>query len=137
MDTIEIKTLIDITTTGVIRQHPDTEKEYNQQRNWITLLQCIGLRAIIEYQRNPTVETLDVKGLGFGSKYKGEHRVWTFRFVTDRSNSFQSDDGRLSLLLNDLHQVPVAKNLEESINITKAVFDLFDTGYKNTTVALV
>jgi hypothetical protein len=138
MQTIEIKTLIDITNTDVIRHRPENDKEFNQQKNWITLLQCIGLRSIIEYENPALCDTVDVKDLQFGSKYKGKHKVWTFKFTTDRMNSFLSDDDDpLGLLTPDLHQVPVIKNLEESINISKAVFDLSDAEYKNTTIALL
>ena len=37
-------TLIDITPTGVTRDLGDKELERNQQRNWETVLQCIGIR---------------------------------------------------------------------------------------------
>lgn len=137
METIEIKTLVDITNSTVTRFNKGLEKEYNQHRNWITLLQCIGLRAIIEFDQNPTSELIDIKSLGFGSKLKGKHRVWTFRFTTDRSQTYLSDEGEIGHLINDLHQVPIIKNLDETINISKAVFDLKDTSNRNTIVSLV
>lgn len=137
METIEIKTLIDITNSSVTRFNKDLEKEYNQHRNWTTLLQCIGLRSIVEYDQSPASELVEIKSLGFGSKIKGKHRVWTFRFTTDRSESYLSEEGDLGHLINDLHQVPVIKNLDETINISKEVFDLKDLGNKNTIVSLV
>jgi hypothetical protein len=137
MQTIEIKTLIDITNTGVNRPNPEKEREFNQQRNWTTLMQCIGLRSIITYQKKPSSEMIELKGLEFGSRYKGKHRVWTFEFNTDRSRIYENADGPMGLLINDLHQVPVIKNINETINISKAVFDLTDPGYKNTTVRLI
>jgi len=38
-------TLVDITATGVIRHTNDNELLRNQQRNWETVLQCIGIKA--------------------------------------------------------------------------------------------
>ena len=38
-------TLVDITATGVIRHTTADEIPRNQQRNWETVLQCIGIKA--------------------------------------------------------------------------------------------
>jgi len=138
MQIIEIKTLLDITKTGVNRHKVDSDKEFNQQKNYITLLQCIGLRSIIDYQETPVSETIELKEAKFGSKYKGKHRVWTFRFTTDRLDSFVDDEGNpLGLLATDLQGVPVIKNLDETINISKAVFDLSDLNWKNTIITSI
>lgn len=136
MEYIEIKTLIDITKPEKInRPGQGTELEQSQYKNWITLQQCLGLRAIIEYEKEPLSQIIDVKGLGFGNKFKGEHRVWSFRFWPDRSSSYDSDNSdnsdNIELLENDLHQVPIIKNLNETINTQTAVFDLKDNQYKN------
>lgn len=137
MEFIEIKTLIDITNTDLRRPQHHVTKESNQYRNWITFLQCLGLRCIIDYDYDPIVEEVDVKGLGFGSKYKGPQKVWTFKFNTDVNDGYKDENGQLGLLINDLHQVPVNENLDESINIPKAVFDLADPAWKNTIVVLL
>jgi hypothetical protein len=135
MEIIEIKTLIDITKPNVNRPGQGTELEQNQFKNWTTLQQCIGLRSNIEYDNPPAVETIDIKGLGFGSKYKGINRVWTFKFNTDRSQAYLDDKGNiLGLLLQDINYVPIIKKLEETINISKAVFDLDSAQYKNTII---
>jgi hypothetical protein len=55
METIEIKTLIDITNTNKARSLAGQEFEHNQFKNWTTLLQCLGLRAIIHYDNSSTV----------------------------------------------------------------------------------
>jgi hypothetical protein len=138
MEIIEIKTLIDITNTNINRPSKEKEKEFNQYKNWTTLLQCIGLRSIISYESNPSNEVRDIKNLGFGTKFKGKHRVWTFRFVTDRNHSYLDSKGaELGFLVADLHEVPVIKNLNETINIEKPIFDLSDDTYKNTLIRKV
>ena len=136
MEIIEIKTLIDITNTNLKRPNTLADLESNQYRNWTTFLQCIGLRCIISYDKNPAVATVDIKDLGFGSKYKGKHAVWTFRFTTDRDDSYQHEDNQIGLLINDLHQVPIMEKLNETINIQKAVFDLTSKDWCNTVVTL-
>lgn len=137
METIEIRTLIDITRTDVTRNKPGFEKQYNQFKNWTTLLQCIGLRAIIDYDCPPEMLSVDIKQEKFGSKLKGKHNVWIFKFRTDRSGCYVKDNNELGHLLDDLHNVPIIKNLDESINISKPVFDLLDKSYCNTTITKV
>jgi len=134
MQVVEIKTLIDITNTNVRRSTQGTAQQLDQFRNWTTLLQCIGMRAIIEYDRESTVEEIDVKGLGFGTNYKGKHRVWTFHFRPDRSDAFVEHNDPIAHLKNDLDKIPIIVNLTETINIEQAVFDVTDFIFKNTVV---
>jgi len=135
MDIIEIKTLIDITNTGVIRPRQGSQQELDQHKNFITLSQCSEMRSIISYDNPPTQETVDVKSLGFGSAHKGKHTIWTFTFRPDRSGVYMNEHGdTLGCLIDDLHEVPIIKNLTETINIDKAVFDLKDTLNKNTII---
>jgi hypothetical protein len=136
MEQITIKTLIDVTNTDVRRTNQGTAIEVDQYRNWITLKQCIELRSLFEYDRNPTSEVIDIKGLGFGTDYKGPHRVWTFTFRPDRSGAFGSEDSQYGLLEEGMHLVPVIKNLTETINTSKAVFDLKDKKSQNTVITL-
>lgn len=138
MEKIEIKTLIDITNTRVNRLGQGNQVQIDQQRNFITLIQCAEIKSIIEYTFSPTMEEVDLKKLGFGSHYKGRHSVWTFRFQTDRSGVYQDDNGDpVGLLLEDLHEVPIIKNLSETINIDKPIFDCKDQITKNTLVTLL
>jgi hypothetical protein len=131
MNIVEIKTLVDITRTGTSRGSQGNQQELNQQRNWTTLSQCIELRSIIEYDSFPTVETVDIKGMGFGTKYKGKQQVWTFRFETDRPYVYGE---HCELLIEDMDQVPIIKKLTESVNIDTAVFDTKSDVSKNTII---
>jgi hypothetical protein len=137
MEIIEIKTLIDITDTGVRRSSQGSQQEIDQCRNWTTLLQCVELRSVVEYDFKPSVETVDVRGLGFGKKFKGEHRVWTWRFRPDREMVYGDATGSLGGLAADVDQVPIIQNLTESINIDKPVFELTDPDFKNTLIKTV
>lgn len=135
MEIIEIQTLIDITNTRVTRPNQGTQLEVDQQRNFVTLTQCLEIRSIVFYDSKPVVNQVDVKGLGFGTAYKGKQNVWTFVFSTDRDGVYMDDAGDpIGALLEDLHEVPIIKNLSETINIEKAFFDCKDTRYKNTII---
>jgi hypothetical protein len=135
MQIIEISTLIDITNTQITRPNQGTQLEIDQHRNFITLIQCAEIRSIISFDNRPVVSTVDVKGLGFGSEYKGKHRIWTFTFVPDRVDVYlDNKNNELGALASDLDNVPIIKNLTETVNIAKAVFDCNNSATKNITI---
>jgi hypothetical protein len=134
MQTIEIKTLIDVTETKVVRLNQGTPIEHDQHRNFVTLKQCIEIRSNITYDFIPTKEVIDVKDMGFGSQYKGKHAVWTFRFRPDLSGVYSDGKNEIGCLFDDVHGVPVIEKLTETINIDKAIFDLTNNLSKNTII---
>lgn len=135
MEIIEIQTLVDITNTKVNRPNQGTQMAYDQNRNFITLRQCIEIRSIVSYDNPPMVEEIDVKGLGFGSEFKGKQKVWTFKFVPDRSGVYTSESGDpIGSLIEDVDAVPIIKNLTETVNIDKAIFDCKNISTKNTII---
>ena len=138
MDLIEVKTLVDITKTRAIRNTQGSKLEQDQYKNFQTLCQCLEIRSIIAYDNSPSVDFIDVKGLNFGSEYKGKHKVWTFKFVPDRVGVYASDDGTdpVGNLIDDLDFVPIIKNLEETVNIDKAMFNCKDAKLKNIVVSV-
>lgn len=137
MEVIEIKTLVDITDTKAARPNQGTVLEQGQYKNFITLKQCLELRANIIYETGAQIETQDLKELGFGSKYKGKHKIWTFRFSPERTGAYTENGNEVGCLLHELDQIPIIKNLNETINIDKAVFDITDTACKNTIVTAI
>ena len=134
MQTIEIKTLLDITDTKIIRSTQGSQLEHDQYRNFTTLRQCSELRSIISYDHGPSFETVDIKDLGFGSKYKGKHTVWTWIFYPDRTGVYRDENTEIGLLINDIDGVPIVKNLTETINIDKAIFELKSSSATNTII---
>lgn len=137
MQVIEIKTLVDITDTGVRRPSQGSQQQLDQFKNWITLKQCVELRSVVEYDQVPTVDSVDIKGLGFGRAYKGKHSVWTWRVRPDRDGIYADSTGPIGSLQGDIDQVPIIQKLTETINIDKPVFDLTDPEFKNTTIKLL
>jgi hypothetical protein len=83
------------------------------------------------------IEERAIKEFKFGSQYSGKERLWTFEFTTDRDDCWYDHDDALHLLLEDLHNVPIIKNLNETINIDKTIFDLKSEQFRNTTVQIV
>lgn len=138
MEVIEIQTLIDITNTRVIRLSQGNQLQLDQQRNFITLMQCIELRSIVTYDDVPRTSLIDIKDRGFGSDYKGKHCVWTFSIRPDRGGMFGDDEGNsVGLLENDLHEVPIIKKLQETINIDVPIFDCKNQKSKNTVIKIL
>ena len=137
MDSIEIRTLIDITKTKAVRSTQGSRLEQDQYKNFQTLCQCLEIRSIIAYDYPPQVEEVDIKGQGFGTEYKGKHCVWTFRFTPDRVGVYSDEDGDLvGNLIEDLDLVPIIKNLEETVNIDKAMFNCRDAKLRNIVVSI-
>jgi hypothetical protein len=134
MDRIEIRTLVDITNTKVNRPNQGSQLEYDQNRNFITLRQCVELRSIVSFDNPPRCEEIEVDGLGFGPDYKGLHKVWIFEFTPDRSGVYLQNNDPIGGLVDDLDSVPIIKNLTETINIAKAIFDCKNTASKNTII---
>jgi hypothetical protein len=135
MDVIEIHTLIDITNTRVVRPNQGTALAYDQNRNFITLIQCVELRSIITYNNAPTSKIMNIDDMGFGGDYNGEQKVWTFTFMPDRVGIYNIDKrGPGGALIDDIDRVPIIKNLTETINIAKAIFDCTNVSTKNTLI---
>lgn len=135
MELIEIKTLVDITNNKANRSMLASQLEQDQTRNFNTLRQCLELRSIIIFDDNPLMEEIEINKLNFGKEYKGKHKVWTFTFRTDRAGNYTDERGNaIGLLLDDIHQVPIIKNLAETINISKAIFDCKNINTKNTII---
>jgi len=137
MQVIEIKTLIDVTDTKVNRPRAGLQTEHDQFKNWSTLKQCVELRSNITFETSPVVETVDVKELGFGSKFKGKHQVWTFRFTPERTGAYVEGYNEIGALINDIQGVPVIQKLKETINMDKAIFELKDALTKNTIIKAI
>jgi hypothetical protein len=114
-------TLVDITETKVIRDVVSLELERNQQRNWETVIQSIGLRA---QPQNIALRTDEVplENYEFGELYKGTHRVWSFAFTTDYPGVFDDGKDPIGLLESDFNEVPVVTYLSETARFLLPLF---------------
>ena len=110
----KLTTIIDITQT--LARRGDNKKLVNQQANYNTMIQTIGLRVNI----NPNsckVEVANIKGLGFGDTFKGKHRYWEFTFDVEAEDALTLD-----MLATDFDLVPVITNLDETTTPGTKVF---------------
>jgi hypothetical protein len=114
-------TLVDITETMMIRDLDGKELERNQQRNWETVLQCIGLRA---QPQNMAwrVDEVSLEKYEFGDLYKGIHKVWSFAFTTDYPGVFDDGKDPIGLLESDFDEVPVVTYLTETARFLLPLF---------------
>lgn len=126
---ITIKTLIDITKTGVRRHDSKDPVKLAQQANFNTLQQIINLRGLIEANADPSIETTKLNG-EFGSKFKGEHKVWTYEFTIDRDEVYNDGTDKLGLLKQDFNGIPVVGALTETIS-KPSVFNVDGNTDKN------
>ena len=107
-------TLIDITPTGVIKG--DSSKR-DQQRNWETVLQVLGLKTQPIILGGPELLS-DIDGVSkiFGEFYQTMQKVWIFKFASER-NIYTVDQ-----LYEDFEQVPVITGLDESARFMLPIF---------------
>jgi len=114
-------TLVDITNTGVTRDRGTQELERNQQRNWETVIQCVGLRAqpmgLIQQINDGNLDNYE-----FGEMYTGHHRVWSFAFTVEHDSVFQKNDDVLYYLNESFDQVPVITYLNETAKFMLPIF---------------
>jgi hypothetical protein len=114
-------TLVDITPTGAIRNDTGNELERNQQRNWETVLQCIGIRAQpvdISWRQ----DLVNLNSYEFGEMYQGEHKVWSFAFAVEHAGVFGSTQDPVRLLNEDFDEVPIVPYLTETARFMLPVF---------------
>jgi hypothetical protein len=124
MNTFTCYTLVDITQTGVIRDHAGQELQRNQQRNWETVLQCIGLRAqpIDIHMLHGPVVAADISDYEFGEMYTGKHNIWIFHFVVEHPGVFARDSDPLHYLNESFNEVPVITYLTETARFLLPIF---------------
>jgi hypothetical protein len=113
-------TLVDITATGDVRGHDQHRRD--QQRNWETVLQVIGLRAQPVELQEPYSWVMPVEHWEFGDFFAGEHRVWVWLFAIEHVNAFASDLGPTALLEESFEQVPVIQGLDETARFMLPIF---------------
>ena len=121
----KLTTVVDITQTNA-RRGEDKKKE-NQQANFNTMFQTIGLRVNVE-PLGCTQSVIDVDKLEykFGSAIKGKQRVWTFEFENTYEGALTLD-----MMIDDFDLVPVIVNLEETAANTNNIFSTKHVTDKN------
>lgn len=120
--------LVDITATGIVRDSSNNNLERNQQRNWETLLQCIGLRTQPQNIHPPVqYENIDLSTMNFGDLYTGEQHVWSWQWTVELDNVYDLPGLPLGGLMQDLEQVPIITGLNETAKFMLPIFYPYGT----------
>lgn len=98
MAKIEIRTTVDITNTNVRRPDQGTDKQLNQERNFTTFQQVLGLRSVFYMIQKPVFED----------------GHWTFVIEPDREGVYDLNNDPVGLLKEDLENVPIITGLDET-----------------------
>ena len=117
-------TLIDITCTGI--NDPVQALPYQQQQNFNTFCQFIGLRT---QPLNIAVEQLedqDLASFKFGSKYTGTATVWKITWSVEVLG--YSD---IPELKQDADGIPIHTNLTESVDLSSQVLETKNSQRRN------
>ena len=116
-------TLVDITATGVTRYRPEQEHERDQQRNWETVLQTLGLRTQPMMIQQPVVTESQLgDGWEFGEYYQGRHKIWLWTFAVETADIFLLDNNPIGGLEKDFEQVPIIQGLNETARFMLPIF---------------
>ena len=119
-----IDTVVDVTETNARRGQAE-KLSLDQQANYNTLLQTIGLRCNAE-PISLTATIKDVSKLGFGDAIKGKQRVWTFEFDNPYEGALTVD-----MLNDDFDLIPIINNLNETANINNSIFSTKNPNDRN------
>lgn len=109
MQTISLKTTVDITATNPTRDEKDPIL-IAQQGNFNSLIQGIGMRANIYYEFNPMVTT------------EASVKYWNWAFKVEQQGIWQVGTDQLALLNSDLDGIPIIGTLTNTTDIKPAVF---------------
>ena len=111
----QIITMVDITRTDPARDETDRVK-LGQQANFNSLVQAIGMRSNVTWIRDPESHTGRLPG-GTG---KANHWIW--EFDAEREDVFLKQGDAVALLVDDLDGVPIVDRLNNTVELTPAVF---------------
>ena len=133
MQRINVVTYFDCTQTNTTSYRKiknsntfTTAKEWdysrNQQRNFETVTQIIGLRAQpinLEIPHNVKVDLAEHK---FGTDFTGVQAVWSFTFTVEHTAVFDRDNTSLRALVLDMDNIPCIIKMTETVTIVSPVF---------------
>jgi hypothetical protein len=113
-------TLVDITATGQYRHEQGRQKELNQQQNFDTVLQTLGLRGNVYYTVKPTV--IEATGKSQGFAVNKTVKMWQFEWQMEIDYLFEKGGDPIHWLKHDFDLIPIIPNLDESIVLKRPMF---------------
>lgn len=116
----KLYTLVDITNTKQYQNSAENRQARSQQQNFDTVIQTIGMRANIEYSKQPEV-TIDIP-----KKYHLEgsslSNIWIFEWRVEREFLFLDGDDHVGYLKQLFNLVPYIPDLTETAVSSKPIF---------------
>ena len=112
----QIVTLVDITRSQPARDDINITL-LGQQANFNSLVQAIGMRSNVEWQRDPVKHTGRLP-----NPASGKATYWIWEFDCERDQVFLQDGDPVYLLVHDLNHVPIIADLENTEDINPAAF---------------
>jgi hypothetical protein len=113
-------TTVDITSTGQYRINSSREIDRWKEQNFQTVLQTIGIRGNITFDKLPRMTSISGTVLGFS--IPDIIRVWQFEFRTEREHLFLSNNDPVGFLLDDFEAVPYISGLDECMDQNYDIF---------------
>jgi hypothetical protein len=114
MERYKIITLVDITRTNCPRNEPDPIR-VGQQANFNSVLQAIGLRSNMTWDKDPEMHTGRLP-----DNLDGKANHWVWEFVVERDYVFLKETDPVGLLVDDLNGVPIITDLNNNADISPA-----------------
>lgn len=115
-------TLVDITNTGVTKYSVEKERQRNQQRNWETVVQILGLRTQIMRMELTDILHVNINTYNFGRIYSGNHKIWVFEFDVEYQDIYRVGNDDFKILIDDFTQIPIITKLDETVSLTLPIF---------------
>lgn len=115
-----VYTTVDITSTGQYRSNAGNQLDRWKEQNFQTVLQTIGIRGNINFDKLPRM--ISISGTVLGFAVLDIIRVWQFEFKTERDHLFLSDNDPVGLLLDDFEAVPYISGLDECMDQNYDIF---------------
>jgi len=109
----KLLTTVDITATGMYRTILGHEKARNQQQNFDTVLQTIGIRGNCNFEVKPKV--IDAKGSEHGFSTDKDIKIWQFEWRVETPDVFLEGTDPIALLKKDFELVPFITGLDETV----------------------
>lgn len=113
-------TLVDITATGQYRLDQSSALLRNQQQNFDTVIQTIGMRANLMFDSKP--QLFENVGRNYGFDTDDVVKIWSFKWATEQKGIFDKDRDPVGLLKEDFQYVTYIQGLTESKQFSKPIF---------------
>lgn len=112
--------LVDITNTRQYQNSAEYRQSRNQQQNFDTVIQTIGMRANITYDSAPKV-TIDTPS-AYGLEGNELASIWIFEWSCEREFLFLNDGDHVGYLKQLFKLVPYVSHLTETKPLDLPVF---------------